>query len=95
MDKKTILSGKSLGDFPEGEDERFLITLEEICNITHQVCFNSIFGSLSLSMLGDVQDLKEALIKGLVFDRLFSESKGEEKAKLFNYLRSWLDNQIA
>jgi hypothetical protein len=26
MDKKTILSGKSLGDFPEGEDERFLIS---------------------------------------------------------------------
>lgn len=37
-------------------------------------------------MEGDVEDLKKALKRALVFDRVFSESKGEEKAKLFKYL---------
>ena len=32
------------------------------------------------------RDLKKALKKALVFDRLFSESKGKEKVKLFQYL---------
>lgn len=86
-DKKNILSNKELGGFPEGEDERFLIILEEICNIIHEACFNSIFGTIQVSMIGDVEDLKKALKKALVFDRLFSESKGAEKVKLFQYLR--------
>ncbi len=86
-DKETFLNGKALGDFPFGAEERFLSVLEEICNITHKACFNSIFGSISVSMRGDVEDLKKALKKALVLDRLFSESKGEEKAKLFEYLR--------
>lgn len=87
IDKKAILSEKSFGGFPEGEDERFLTILEEICNIIHEACFNSIFGTIQVSMIGDVEDLKKALKKALVFDRLFSESKGEEKVKLFQYLR--------
>lgn len=86
-DKETFLNAKVLGDFPFGDEERFLSVLEEICNITHEACFNSIFGTISVSTQGDVEDLKKALKKALVFDRLFSESKGEEKAKLFEYLR--------
>lgn len=87
IDKKIFLLKKKLGGFPKGKDEQFLTILEEICNIIHKACFNSIFGSISVSMIGDVEDLRKALKKGLVFDRLFSESKGAEKAKLFQYLR--------
>lgn len=86
-DKKTVLSDKSLGEFPEGEDERFLIILEEICNITHEASFNSIFGEIVVSMDGDVLDLKKALKKALVYDRLHSESNYEESSKLTKYLR--------
>lgn len=85
-DKKIILSNKELGGFPEGEDERFLTILEEICNVIHEACFNSSFGTIQVSTIGDVTDLKKALKKALVFDRLFSESKGVEKAKLLQYL---------
>lgn len=88
-DKETFLNGKVIGGFPLGENERFLSVLEKICDITHEACFNSIFGSISVSMHGDVEDLKKALKKALVFDRLFSESKGKETAKLFNYLCNW------
>lgn len=86
IDKKTILSDKRLGGFPGGKDERFLTILEEIWNIIHKACFNSIGGTIQVSMIGDVEDLKKALKKALVFDRLFSESKGKEKVKLFQYL---------
>ena len=78
----------ALGSFPDGEDERFLSLLEEICNITHEACFNSIFGSIGVSTLGDVEDFKKALKKALVFDRLFSESTGNETVKLFKYLHT-------
>lgn len=87
-DKETFLNDEVLGGFPAGEDERFLSLLEEICNITHEACFNSIFGSVCVSTLGDVEDLKKALKKALVFDRLFSESTGKEKAKLLKYLHT-------
>ena len=90
LDKETFLNGKVLGGFPLGKEEKFLSVLEEICNITHEACFNSIYGSISVSMEGDVEDLKKALKRALVFDRVFSESKGEEKAKLFKYLREKL-----
>lgn len=87
-DKETFLNEGALGGFPTGEDERFLSLLEKICNITHEACFNSIFGSICVSMLGDVEDLKKALKKAVVFDRLFSESTGNERAKLFTYLHN-------
>ncbi|MBI3583880.1 MAG: hypothetical protein HY096_08025 [Nitrospinae bacterium] len=87
-DKKTILSDKILGEFPEGEEERFLTNLEEICNITHEACFNSIFGKIVPSSDGDVLDLKKALKKALVFKRLHSESNSiEELVKLNKYLQ--------
>lgn len=78
-DKETILSDAILGEFPEGEGERFLTILEEICNITHEASFNSIFGEIVVSSHGDAEDLKKALKKSLVFDRLLSESKGIEE----------------
>lgn len=86
-DKKTILAEKTLGEFPAGEGERFLTNLEEICNIMHEACFNSIFGQMVVSKGGDVLDLKVALAKALVYDRLLSESSAEEAAKLVLYRR--------
>lgn len=98
-DKDVFLTDKILGEFPKGEDETFLKTLEEICDITHTVCFNSIFGDISVSMHGDVLDLKKTLKKAMVYDKLFSESTGNEKVKLFSYLREKIpitsqDNKI-
>ncbi len=68
MDKQIFLSDGILGKFPKKEDERFLKTLEEICNITHGVCFGSIFGQIIVTMPGDVLNLKRALKNALVFD---------------------------
>jgi hypothetical protein len=87
LDKEVFLTDKILGGFQEGDDEVFLKTLEEICNITHKVCFNSIFGHISVAMNGDVLDLKKTLKKALAFDKLFAESTGNERAKLFSYLQ--------
>jgi hypothetical protein len=86
MDKEIFLSNRILGEFPEGEDERFLKTLEEICDVIHEVCFGSSFGTISVAKGGDVLDLRKVLRKALAFDRLFSESTGSEKANLFDYL---------
>jgi len=87
IDKEIFLSNKTLGKFPVGEDERFLEILERICNITHEVCFGSILGTISLTAPGDVVNLKRALTKALAFDRLLSESTGSELSKLFDYLK--------
>jgi len=89
-DKCVFLTGKILGEFPNGEDEEFLKALEDICNITHNVCFNSIFGDIAVADYSDVRNLKKALKKALVFDKMFSESRGNEKAKLFSYLKETL-----
>ena len=86
-DKKVHLSDKVLDGFPKGEDETFLQTLEEICNIMYKACFNTIFGQISVSTEGDVFDLKKTLKRALAFEKIFSESTGKEKAKLFSYVR--------
>jgi len=77
-DKQVFLSGEMLGKFPKGEDERFLGTLEEICNITHEVCFGRIFGQILVTGPGDVLSLKRALKNALAFDTLSSERTQEE-----------------
>ncbi len=86
-DKKVHLSDKVLDGFPKGEDETFLQILEEICNIMHKACFNTIFGQISVATEGDVFDLKKTLKRALAFEKIFSESTGKEKAKLFSYVR--------
>jgi len=87
MDKEVYLTNQVLGGFPKGEEEAFLQTLVEICDITHKACFNSIFGQISVVMEGDVFDLKKTLKRALAFEKIFSESTGKEKAKLFSYVR--------
>jgi hypothetical protein len=86
-DKDAFLAGKPLGAFPEGEDETFLKTLEEICNLAHEVCFGSVFGHLLLAAPGDVIDFKKSLFNSIAFDQLLSESEGQEKIKLYSYLQ--------
>jgi hypothetical protein len=87
MDKKVHLTDKVLGGFPKGEEEVFLQTLKEICDVTHKACFNTIFGQISVATEGDVYDLKKTLKRALAFEKIFSESTGKEKAKLFSYVR--------
>jgi hypothetical protein len=80
-DKKVFLSDRTLGEFPEGEDEVFLKTLEEVCDITHEVCFGSIFGQMILAMPGDVINFKRTLANAVAFNELLSESTGQEKRR--------------
>jgi hypothetical protein len=86
-DKETFLAGKTLGEFPEGEDEVFLKTLQEVCDITHEACFGSIFGQMILAMPGDVINFKRALENAVAFNELLEESSGQEKTRLFSYLQ--------
>ena len=89
LDKQIILSNKTLGKFPPGADERFLESLETICNITHKVCFGSIF-PISAAEAGDVLNLKRVLSKALAFDKLLSEGTEREKARMEDYLQDAL-----
>lgn len=86
MDKATILAERTLGGFPEGEDEKFLEALQEICDITHEACFGTIFGTPVLAMPGDVINLKRTLENAIAFVELLSESSKPEKTRLFSYL---------
>lgn len=85
-DKETSLSWTVLGEFPEREDEKLMDALEEMANILHEACFGSIFGSITVTMPGDVLDLKSALRRAVAFKKLFAESKGEETIRLAKYL---------
>ena len=87
LDKEAFLSQKPLGQFPEGEDEVFLETLEEICNVAHEACFGRIFGKMVPAEQGDVINLKRTLVAAAAFDQLLADSKGPEKKRLFSYLQ--------
>lgn len=86
IDKEAFLAEKTLGAFPEGEDEVFLKALEEISDIAHEACFGRIIGHRLLAEPGDVINLKKTLANSIAFDQLLAESKGEEKTRLFSYL---------
>ena len=85
-DKNTFMSDKVLGTFPKGDDEKFIKALEEMCNVLHQASFDTIFGDISVGMAGDVLDLKKTLKRAVAFEKLFKESKGKDKLRLFKYL---------
>jgi hypothetical protein len=86
-DKEMFLADRTLGEFPKGEDDVFLNTLQEVCDITHEACFGSIFGQMVLAMPGDVINFKRALENAVAFNELLSESTGQEKTRLFSYLQ--------
>jgi len=85
-DKNTFMSGKVLGTFPKGDDEKFMDALEKMCNVLHKASFGTIFGDISVGMPGDVLDLKKTLKRAVAFEKLLKESKGEDKSRLFKYL---------
>lgn len=85
-DKKTYMAETTLGKFPECQDEVFLGALEEICNITHEACFDKIFGQMIMSGPGDVLSFKRVLLNAAAFNEYLSESSGEETSKLYSYV---------
>ncbi|MEJ2701759.1 MAG: hypothetical protein P8Z79_04895 [Sedimentisphaerales bacterium] len=87
-DKNTFMSGTVLGTFPEGDDDKFMEALEEMCNVLHKASFGSIFGDIVVGMPGDVLDLKKTLKRAIAFNKLFKESSGEAKLRLFKYLNA-------
>ena len=84
-DKTTVISKKTLGAFPKGEDKKLLDALEQMCNIMHEAAFGDIYGSIALD--GSVLDFKETLVKAITFDKHFAESKGEDLSRLFRLLQ--------
>lgn len=91
LDKTTVLSGDTLGRFAEGEDDKFISALEEMCNILHRASFGRIFGCIVVPRPGDVLDLKAALKKGVAFKKLLEDSKGNDKRRLLEYLQRECD----
>ncbi len=85
-DKETFSADRTLGEFPEGEDEVFLETLQRVCDVTHKTCFGEVFGQICLGTPGDVIDFRGALEKAVAFNELLSESSGQEKRRLYSYL---------
>lgn len=86
-DKITVISGDSIGGFPEGEDKKLLKVLEQLCNVFHRAAFGEILGEMVPSHLGDVLDLKKALKRAIAFEKLFSDSKGDELMRLSRLLK--------
>lgn len=86
-DKKTVLTDRTLGEFPEGEDEVFPGTLLRVCDVTYKACFGEAFGQISLAVPGDVLDFKGAVGKAVAFDEFLSGSSGPEKARLYSCLQ--------
>lgn len=60
-DMKAFLENKPLGGFPEREDEVFLKTLQEVCDITYEACFGRIYGEMRPPVVGDEISLKRKL----------------------------------
>ena len=86
-DKEAFLADKTLGEFPEGEDKVFLETLQEVCDITHEACFGTIFGQMVLTKAGDVINFRRTLENAVAFNDLLLESSGQEKTRLYSYLQ--------
>lgn len=87
-DKETILSGSTLGRFPDGEDVRLLDSLESMCNIMYEAAFGTVLGWMVPCQPGDVNDLKQALRRALAFDHLLSTSIGDERRRFLKALDS-------
>ena len=91
-DKPTVASGDVLGAFPEGEEEKFLAALEQMCNELHKAAFGEILPKMMLDHRGDVLDLKKALRRAIAFEKLFSDSKGDDLMRLCKVLDDVDDN---
>lgn len=85
-DRTTVISGIALGGFPEGAEQKLLEALERMCDVLHKAAFGEIFGSMVPSHPGDVHDLKEVLRRAIAFNKLLSDSRGEERRRLLMLL---------
>ena len=87
-DRRAVLSGKPLGEFPEGKDRTFFDALQKICNITHEACFGTIYGDMLTIPLGggDVISLRKTLECAVAFEEALSESSGQNKTWLYSCL---------
>jgi AbiU2 len=86
-DLRTVLSETSLGSFPENEDRKFFDALEEICNITHEACFGTIYGQMVPTSSGDVISLRQALRYAVAFKEALSESSDQNRKWLYSCLQ--------
>ena len=86
LDRGAVLSGKPLGEFPEGEDKTFFDALQKVCNIAHEACFGTIYGDMIASGPGDVFNLTKTLKRAVAFDVALSESSGENMKWLYSCL---------
>lgn len=85
LDKKTILSGRTLGPYRPGEDQKVMDALEEMCQLMHKASFGVTYGQMAHP--GQVvSDMMIALRKTLAFDKLLAQSEGEERQRLHQYL---------
>jgi len=73
-DKKTIMSGAIRGAFPEGEDDKVVNVLEDMCNVLHKASFGEVCGEMAQGHGGDVRDLKLALRKAIAFDAVLGSA---------------------
>lgn len=92
LDRGAVLSGKPLGEFPEGEDKKFFEALQKICNITHEACFGEIYGEMSAIAVGDVIGLRRTLEYAVAFKDALSENSGPNKEWLYSYLQKEAHN---
>jgi len=81
-DKSLIMNGDVLGSFTEGKDREVMKALEEICDLMHHAAFGVIYGEMVPQCSGDVLDLRKYLLMGLAFEELFSNSEGDDLARL-------------
>jgi hypothetical protein len=82
LDMKIVLSGTSVGAFPEGEDRKFFAALQKLCNIAHEACFGTIYGDMIPTRSGDVINLRRTLKCAVAFNEALSESSGQNKTWL-------------
>jgi hypothetical protein len=87
LDRETVLSGRPLGGFPEGEDKKFFDALQKMCNIVHEACFGTIYGEMMPTRAGDVINLTRTLRCAVAFNVALSESSGQNKAWLYSCLQ--------
>jgi len=93
LDMSAVLLSKQLGEFPEDKDEIFFCALQKLCNITHEACFDSIYGEMSSITVGggDVINLRKTLEYAIAFKEALSESSGQERTHLLLLLQKAAD----
>jgi hypothetical protein len=85
-DNQTYLSELTLGVFPEGDDEKVIDAMEQMCILMEEASLGGGYGTMECARHGDVTDLQKAMKEALAFRRLLEQSKGEEHQRLMQCL---------